>query len=58
MVSFLLALGAFIGLAGAVVTFIFNSQTPMQLGPVPFFGGAGLFVICTVALIARHVVWR
>lgn len=58
MVSFLLALGALVGVVIAVLTFVFNSQTPLQLGPVPFFGGAGLFLICTIALIARHLVWR
>lgn len=39
----------FFGFAGAGVTFIFNSSTPMQLGPVPFFGS------CFVALIGLIV---
>lgn len=43
-----IAVGVFlllVGAIGAIVTFIFNSQTPMQLGPVPFFAG------CAVALV-------
>lgn len=42
----------------SAVSFIFNSSTPMQLGPVPVLGGAALCVVCLVAAIARHLVWR
>lgn len=34
-----------VGCAIAVITFVMNSQTPMQLGPIPFFFGCGLALI-------------
>ena len=39
-------------LAGAIV-FVFNSQTPLQLGPIPFFASCGLFVAGGVMLLWR-----
>jgi hypothetical protein len=39
-----------LGIAGAVIAFVLNSSTPMQLGPIPFFGG------CFVALVGLIVV--
>jgi hypothetical protein len=38
-----------IGAATAFVTFVFNSSTPLQLGPIPFFAG------CAAALIGLIV---
>lgn len=38
-----------IGAVGAGVTFVLNSSTPMQLGPIPFFAG------CFVALVGLIV---
>lgn len=37
-----------LGIAGAVGTFVLNSSTPMQLGPIPFFVSA---FVCLVGLI-------
>jgi hypothetical protein len=58
MVTLLLVLGALLGPGVAAVTFVLNSSTSIQLGPVPFFGGAILFIVCLIAAIARHVVWH
>ena len=38
-----------IGAATAIVTFVFNSSTPLQLGPIPFFAG------CMAALVGLIV---
>ena len=51
--TFILLVGFVIGLSVAGVTFVFNSSTPIQLGPVPFFGGAGLAAFCLIALIGK-----
>lgn len=56
--NWLLAIGMLAGLVIAGVTFVFNSSTPMQLDPIPFFGGAAIFVICFIAFIARIVTSR
>lgn len=57
-----LDIGLVIGiLAGALLTgyaWTMNLYTPQPVGPIPFFGGAGLFVICVVWLIAKHIAWR
>lgn len=39
-----------LGAGAAAFTFIMNSQTPLQLGPFPFFGG------CAVAFVGL-LVW-
>ena len=49
----LFGFGALIGFAVAAGTFVLNSQTPLQLGPFPFFGGAALAAFCVIGLIAR-----
>lgn len=41
-----------IGAAGAVVTFVLNAATPLQLGPIPFFTG---LLVALVGLIATIV---
>ena len=51
--TFILLIGLIIGMVVAVITFVLNSSTPLQLGPVPFFGGAGLAAVCIIGLIAR-----
>ena len=51
--TFILLAGFIIGSLIAGVTFVFNSSTPLQLGPIPFFGGAILAVVCLVMLLAR-----
>ena len=51
--TFILLVGFLIGVVVAVLTFVFNSSTPLQLGPVPFFGGSLLAFVCFVGLIAR-----
>lgn len=53
MINFALFLGFAAGIVAAGVTFIFNSQTPLHLGPIPFFTGAALALACLIALIAR-----
>lgn len=49
---------AIAGFAVAAVTFMFNSDTPFQPGPLPFFGGLALGFGCVGARMARHIVWR
>lgn len=39
-----------LGIAGAGTTFMLNSSTPMQLGPIPFF------VSCFVGLVGLIIV--
>ena len=56
--TFLLIVGALLGLGVAVIAFILNSSTPMQTGPIPTLGGFAVFVVCVVVAIARHIVWR
>lgn len=41
-----------VGVGSAGAAFIFNSQTPLQLGPVPFFGGAIVALIGLIFLIS------
>lgn len=45
-----------LGIIVAVVAFVFNSYTPLQLGPVPFFGGVGLALVCLIMILARLAV--
>lgn len=40
------------GVAGAFVTFVLNSQTPLQLGPVPFFAGCGAALVGLILFIS------
>ena len=53
IINGLLFIGMVLGALGAAVTFFFNSSTPLQLGPVPFFAGIAFGGVCLVALIAR-----
>ena len=53
MWNVILTLGALVGGVTAFVAGALNSQTPVQVGPVPFFGGGLVFAVCTIALIAR-----
>ena len=53
--SALFGFGALVGFLVAAGTFVLNSQTPIQLGPVPFFTGGAIFVVCFAALISRLV---
>ena len=58
MITFFLCLGAFLGAVLAGAAFYSNDQTPLQLGPIPFFGGLFLFIVCLLSAIARHLVWQ
>ena len=51
--TFILLVGFIIGMVVAVITFVLNSSSPLQLGPIPFFGGAALAAVCLIGLIAR-----
>ena len=51
--TFLLLVGLVIGIALAGATFVFNSSTPFQPGPVPFFIGAAMAAFCLIALIGK-----
>lgn len=53
--NILLVLFAILGLAGAVVTFVLNANTPIQLGPIPFFGSVAIFIISILWLVGRHL---
>lgn len=52
-----LLLAIFFGAVSAV-SFIFNSSTPMQLGPIYVIGGAILCIRFFVTAIALHLVWK
>lgn len=58
MTAFVLIIFMALSAGVAIVAAVLNSRTPMQLGPIPVLGGAAIFVVCVLALIARHVVWK
>lgn len=58
MMSFLLFLGMILFGVVSAVSFVLNGSTPVQLGPIPVLGGAALSLVCLIALIARHIVWK
>lgn len=41
-----------LGAAGAFVIGVFNSSTPLQLGPIPFFGCAMLALIGLILAVS------
>ena len=41
---------AIAGLAISVGAFYLNAQTPIQVGPIPFFGGIALFLFAIIVL--------
>lgn len=44
-----------IGSAAAFVTFVLNSSTPMQLGPVPFFTGCAIALVGIIVTIVAVI---
>ena len=58
MIDIALGFASAAGFAVAGATFMFNLETPFQPGPLPFFGGLAVGVICAGAVLARHIVWR
>ena len=40
-----------VGIGGAGITMICNSQTPIQLGPVPFFAGCGVALVGLILFV-------
>ena len=44
-----------VGVALAGAAFVFNSSTPLQVGPIPFFVGVAMAVVGLIALIAKIV---
>ena len=53
MITFAWFVAMILGAAGAFVVFVLNGSTPIQLGPIPFFGCAALFVVSLIVVIAR-----
>lgn len=41
-----------VGCVAAGVVFIFNGSTPLQLGPVPFFGSAAVALVGVVLFLS------
>lgn len=53
--NWILGAGTLLGVVISIIGFVFNSSTPMQVGPIPVIGGGVVALICLVALIARVV---
>lgn len=42
-----------LGMAAGSFVFVLNSQTPVQLGPIPFFGSCAMVIVGLVMLLWR-----